>query len=81
MSVEFFLFFLKLYAADVADCDCRTNDADNTKRVGTGIAVSDGWYISIGENSCKCLICSTKTRSVGDSTIHRTYHHWEIDRI
>ena len=81
MSVELFLFFLKLHAADVADSDCSTNDADNAKRVGTGISVSDGWYVSIGKNSCKCLICSTKTWGVGDSTIHRTYHHREIDRV
>ena len=81
MSVEFFLFFLELNAADIADGDCCAYNADYAERVGTSVSIGDCRNVAVGKYCVKCLVGSTKTWCVGNSSVHRTHHHREVDRV
>ena len=75
------LLFVQGDAADESQCDSGTDDTEYTERIGTSISRSNLGRTTIGEHRTECLVGGTKSWSVGDGSIHRTYHHWKVDGV
>ena len=84
LCVSLFKILLLLVERDAADesqCDSGTDDTEHTKRIGTGISRSNLRRTTVGEHRTERLVGGTKSRSVGDGSVHRTHHHWQVDRV
>ena len=80
MAVQVLLLCLQLYAADIAYCYRRANDAHHAEGIGAGITVGDGWRRS-SSDARQSFCGSTKSRGICHGTIQRTNHHREIVRV
>ena len=80
LIVQLLFLLICINLTDVLDKDGCTDDTNYTERVSAGITVGDT-RSAIRENAEQSFVGGTKTRGVGNGTIERTYHHWQVVRI